>query len=64
MEKDERKDLTLDWDSLTISEQSEYHSRALYLINNGYVMDTDFEELAKKICETKLSAEYAGGKKP
>jgi hypothetical protein len=49
MKKDERKDLTLDWDSLTISEQSEYYSRASYLINNRYVMDTDIEELAKRI---------------
>jgi hypothetical protein len=49
MKKDERKDLTSAWESLTISEQSEYESRAYYLIENGYTLDTDVEELAKKI---------------
>jgi hypothetical protein len=58
MKKDERKDLTLGWNSLTISEESEYYSRALYPINNGYVMDTDIEELAKKISEQITTKEH------
>jgi hypothetical protein len=44
-----KKDLTLDWNSLSIGEQSEYETRAYYLINDGYVMNIEVEELAKKI---------------
>ena len=42
-------DILAKWDRLTSSEQDRYVRRADYLIEHGYVMDIEPEDLAKKI---------------
>lgn len=51
---DNKKDLTSDWEKLTIEEQDKFIEHARYLIERRYVEAIDVEELAKKIFRNKF----------
>ena len=45
------------WEYLMIGEQAKYRSKAMFLIDKGYVPAQDEEKLAKKIYETEQKSE-------
>lgn len=48
------------WENLTIGEQAKYRSKAMFLINKGYMPDQNEDELAKKIYEAEQKSKDDG----